>query len=414
VDGLIPTHRTALAVLFCASVRLSVCASLSAQNAESAQRLTRELVPQVERAVGLKFKRQPVVAVRSRDQLRAYLERKVRNEYPPAELRAEARAYRAFRLVADSVDLLKMQLDLLQEQVAGFYDPDSTTLFVIAGGDPVTLRAVISHELVHALQDQYTNLNAILHARRQSDRQAAGQAVMEGQATVAGMLAITNVTAAQLAERWDTFRGAVRDQQESFGQLASAPLILRESLLFPYMAGAEFILGFETRRSDPDEQPYNSRLPISTEQILHASRYTAGERPVRVTLPRPGAGDTLVYDDDMGEFGIRVALQSWGVTEPDAVAAAAGWNGDRYAILGSRAGTALVWVVAWDTPADAADFERALRRSWERTAQGRADARTRRWQVETLDVSGVKVVRLVDAPTAWTGWARLSAPRIAR
>jgi hypothetical protein len=394
-------------------VRLCVCASLFAQQTEAAQRITRDIIPQVERAVGLKFKRPPVVAVRSRDQLRLYLERKVRHEYPPAELRAEARAYRAFRLVADTVDLLKMQLDLLQEQVAGFYDPDSTTLFVIAGGDPMTLRAVISHELVHALQDQYTNLNAIRHARRQSDRQTAGQAVMEGQATVAGMLALTSLTAAQLAERWDQVRSGVRDQQESFGQLAAAPLILRESLLFPYIAGAEFILGFETRRTDPDAQPFNARLPVSTEQILHASRYTAGERPVRVSLA-PSPGDTLVYDDDFGEFGARVALRSWGVSEPEAIAAAAGWNGDRYVILGTRAGTALVWATAWDTPQDAVDFERTLRRGWARTAQGRADAAARRWQVDTLGLAGVNVVRLVDAPAAWTGWARLPAPRISR
>jgi len=405
--------RLARAFLLCASVRLCVGASLLAQQTEAAQRITRDLIPQVERAVGLTFKRPPVVAVRSRDQLHMYLERKVRRDYPPAEQRAEERAYRAFRLVADSVNLLRLQLDLLQEQVAGYYDPDSTTLFVIAGGDPMMLRAVISHELVHALQDQYTNLNAILRTRRQSDRQTAGQAVMEGQATVAGMLAITNLTAPQLAERWEQVRNSVRDQQEAFGQLNSAPLILRESLLFPYLAGAEFILGFETRRTDPDAQPYNERLPISTEQILHASRYTARERPVRVAIT-PGPGDTLVFDDDFGEFGTRIALRSWGVDEPDAVAAAAGWNGDRYAILGSRSGTALVWAVAWDTPQDAVDFERALRRAWERTAEGRPEARTRRWLVQTLDVAGVKVVRLVDAPAAWAGWSRLPAPRVIR
>ncbi len=39
--------------------------------------MAREIVPAVERAVGLAFKRPPVVAVRSREQVRTYLNRKM-------------------------------------------------------------------------------------------------------------------------------------------------------------------------------------------------------------------------------------------------------------------------------------------------------------------------------------------------
>ena len=120
-------------------------------------------------------------------------------------------------------------------------------------------------------------------------------------------------------------------------------------------------------------------------------------------------GDTLVYDDDFGEFDMRTALESWGTGEADAVVAASGWNGDRFEVLGGRSGTALVWVIAWDTPGDAGEFERALRADWQRrsgAAEGpyTANGSQRRWPVERLTLRGVPAVRLTDAPAAWSGW----------
>ena len=385
---------------------------LAAQNDEGVQRITRELAPQVERVVGLRFRRPPAVAVRSREQLRRYLERKVRADYPPAELRGQERAYKAFALIPDTADLLQLQLDVLQEQVAGFYDPDSTTLFVISGGDPLVLRTVVAHELVHALQDQYTRLNAILKLRRQNDRQMAAQAVMEGQATVSGLLALSpGATVTQLAQGWEQARRAIRDQQESFEQLSRLPLILRESLLFPYVDGADFMIAFEGRRATPEEQPYGDRLPASTEQVLHPSRYTAHELPARLTFPPPARGDTLIYDDDFGEFETRVALRTWSIGEADALVAASGWNGDRYEVLGAPSGTVVLWASAWDTAPDAAEFARALRAGWTR---GPGRAAGRRWRVDETTSGGVSLVRLVDAPNAWAGWARVPEVRVER
>jgi hypothetical protein len=378
---------------------------------DGVQRMAREIAPAVERAVGLTFRRTPVVALRSRDQVRLYLNHKIDQELPPAELAASARAYRAFGLLSDTTDLRRLMLDLYSEQVAGFYDPDSSVLYVVRGAEPLMVRAVLAHELVHALQDQYTRLNTILKLRRQNDRQEAGQAMAEGQATVAGIKALfPGADLGDIGGLQRQAREGMRAQQEGMPVFANAPLIVREDLLFPYLSGAEFIQGFDARRSSPSEEPYGERMPISTEQILHPAKYTARERPARIRLAAL-TGDTVVYEDDFGEFDVGVALQSWGVGEAEALAAASGWNGDRFAVLGTRTGTALVWVTAWDTAGDAAEFERALRAGWQRrTGSGEgpytAKSARRRWRVERLTLSGVPVIRLVDAPAAWSGWPR--------
>jgi hypothetical protein len=392
---------------------LGVVTSLRAQTDDGAQRIANSLVPGVERAVGLKFKHPPAIAVRSREQVRDYLMHKIAQEYPPAELLATKRTYQAFRLIPDTLDLGKLIVNLYGEQVAGFFDPDSARLFVVRGSDPQMMRVVMAHELVHALQDQYTHLNTILHLRRQNDRQTAGQSVMEGQAMVGSLTALApGGQIPDFSQMWGVIRENLRTQQSSMPVFAAAPKVLQEGMLFPYISGGEFIQNFEQNRANPDDLPFNDRLPVSTEQILHYSRYAAGEKPVRVTIAA-SPGDTLVYDDDFGEFGARVALESWGVSEGRSLAAASGWNGDRYVVLGTRAGTALIWAVAWDSPADAAEFESALRSGWARSAEGR-DVAARRSVIETLDVGGVKVVRLVDAPSAWAGWRRLPVVRVAR
>ena len=415
--------RRVAAALACAAVAagaVALCAGArsGARRAQDdgAQRMAREIAPQIERAVGLSFRRPPVVALRSRDQVREYVSRKMAEELPPAELAGVQRAYRAFGLVADTSDLRRLMLDLYGEQVAGYYDPDSSVLYVVRGADPMMVRMILAHELVHALQDQYTPLNAILKLRRQNDRQMAGQAVAEGQATLASLQAMApGVELGDMSGMWRQVREGIRAQQEAMPVFAGAPRIIQEGLLFPYLAGADFVRSFNERRTSADEQPYGPRMPVTTEQVLHPAKYSARERSVRLRIAPP-AGDTLVYDDDFGEFETRVALETWGAGEAEALAAASGWNGDRYALLGSPAGTALVWVVAWDGASDAAEFEAALRAGWQRRTgapQGRYGRRgaERRWQVERLAVAGAVAVRLMDAPAAWAGWQTPPAVR---
>ncbi|MBI1722387.1 MAG: hypothetical protein HYR48_00590 [Gemmatimonadetes bacterium] len=406
-----PLHVASLLALLLVALA-GVTIPVRAQDTDAVQRIARDVIPEVERAVGLTFRRPPVVVSRSRDQVRGYLSRKIAQEMPPPEMRGVERAYRAFGLISGEADLRRLMLDLYSEQVAGFYDPDSATLFVVRGADPAMVRLILAHELVHALQDQYMSLNAILKLRRQNDRQMAGQAVAEGQATLASILALTpGADLPSLEGMWDGVREGIRSQQEAMPVFAAAPRIIQEGLLFPYLYGAEFMRTFGERRARTDEQPYGNRLPVSTEQVLHPSRYTAREAPVRLSFPPLLPGDTLVYDDDFGEFETRVALETWGVAEADAIAAASGWNGDRYEVLGTPAGTAVVWATAWDTTQDAADFARTLRSGW---ARGPGRVASRRWRADALTVGGVSVVRLIDAPNGWAGWARVPDVRVRR
>ncbi|HVD34081.1 MAG TPA: hypothetical protein VNC19_10940, partial [Gemmatimonadales bacterium] len=113
---------------------------------DALRRLVDSLRTPVERVTGLHFKSSPRSALRSREQVRDYLIRKLDEELPPPRLHGLQTAYRLFGLLPDTLQLRSLLLELYTEQVAGYYDPDSATLFGVVGADPMQLRLVLAHE----------------------------------------------------------------------------------------------------------------------------------------------------------------------------------------------------------------------------------------------------------------------------
>ena len=368
--------------------------------------MVHRMMPAVAQTTGLKFKREPLVLRRSREQVRDYLIHKFDEDLPPAELAGLQSALRLFGLIPDSLELRPTMIDVLTEQVAGYYDPDSNALYIPADIEPFQLRIVVSHELVHALQDQYVPLDSIITQRHANDRRSAAQAILEGQATVAQIPVLMpeqNPDTFPLGWFWRQ-RTAMAAQQSQMKQFAHAPLWMREGLIFPYLGGADFIVWFRHKyfgRSVLDS------MPRSTEQILHPERYGLRDEPTEVTFR--GNGDTVQWEDNLGEYETRLLFQQLLGNEAEATTLATGWDGDRYEVLGPNSDV-LVWYSVWDDAAAAARFTAGLQRAW---AKRRAGVQTgRRADVKQLTVDGRPVVRLVDAPADWKGWTAIPTVKL--
>ena len=113
-----------------------------ASSQEALAALVDSLRAPVERAAGLTFKSPPSSAMRSREQVSAYLVAKLDEELPPERMRGIETAYRMFGLLPDTLQLRALLLDLYTEQVAGYYDPDSAMLFGVEATDPGVYLAV--------------------------------------------------------------------------------------------------------------------------------------------------------------------------------------------------------------------------------------------------------------------------------
>jgi hypothetical protein len=391
-----------------ALVTLVACTEKKSEGSGPYARQVSETVPKIEAAVGLKFKTPPRVEVRSKDQVRAFVTQQFRDPQSLREFTGIEAAYKRLGMLPDTLDLKKFLVDLLAEQIVGYYDPKTKVLYIVTGSPSEAVSITITHELVHALQDQYISLDSAQRIEVQNDRQSAAQAVFEGQAVyeqISAMLGGNNV-AVNLPGGWDRVRDMIRDNQSSMPVFAAAPIVIQETLIFPYLSGAEFVRNFKDRSGG---KVLYADMPLSTEQVLHPSAYF-GKRdaPTDITLP-PLTGVSGTYQNTLGEFETRLFLFQHLQDQNEAVRGATGWDGDRYELFKAGSGEGIVWVTVWDSPTDATEFfdleSQAVEKRYKVKTTSPLGATTRAYsgagrtvEVTTTEVSGRPVVVYVDVP----------------
>lgn len=319
--------------------------------------LAGELLPGLAARSGMALGEPVRIERRSRAELETYLRAKLDDELPPDRLRNLARGYELLGLVPEGTDLRSVLLDVYREQVAGFYDPDSTALFVMDDQPAEALEPVLLHELVHAVQDQTVSLEELTDPSLGNDRRTAAQAAIEGHATLVmleymmGRAGDDDIDLSTVPAMADQLRPALEAARDQYPALAAAPRVLQEGLLFPYLHGAGYVLA-AWRESDDRGAALQEHLPLSTEQVMNPVR-ALGEpvdTPLEVTIS--AADGEIALAETLGMAELEILLEER-VGSPDA---AAGWGGDRWVLTRSREGEAegLAYAVAFDD-ADARD-----------------------------------------------------------
>ena len=348
------------------------------------------LLPAIAEVSGMEIRREVRFAMQSRGAARAFIETQLEEELGPEELDGMERAYKVFGLLPDTLDLRAMLLDLYTEQVVGYYDPATDRLYVLDEATPETAGPVVAHELVHALQDQHADLDSLVAKERGNDRQMAAQAAAEGQATLvmvalqAAQMSGQPVDLGALPDLTRLLAPALEAENQQFPVFRRAPRIVKETLLFPYMAGAGFVQAlFRAHGDDPPPVPFGELLPQSTEQVMAPEARFLAERdaPTEIELGDAGGGWSVVYSNGLGQLEVSILMtEHLGIEQADA---ARGWDGDRYALLrGPDGQEALVWYSVWDDDASADRFaadvlRTGIARSVERTGyDGRPVVRT--------------------------------------
>ncbi len=367
-----------------------------------------EAVPMIERAVGLKFKSPPKLETRSKAQVREFIAKQFTDPRAMRDLAGEERAYKRLGLIPDTLKLQPFIMSLLEEQIVGYYDPGTKVLYIVEGSAKDAVGVTVPHELVHALQDQYVSLDSIQKIEGANDRRAAAQAVFEGQAVyeqISVMLGGANV-AINLPGGWDRVRELIRDSQASMPIFAGAPMVIQETLIFPYLSGAEFVRNYKERK--PGTSLYND-MPLSTEQILHpASFFGTRDAPTTVNLGTL-VNAMEVYQNTLGEFETRLFLFEHLKDQNEAVRGATGWDGDRYVVVNTPQGEGVLFFTVWDSSVDAGEFYdiagQGIEKRFNTKGVTSADKLSRSYsasgrslKLTTTEVGGRPVVIYVDLP----------------
>jgi hypothetical protein len=335
------------------------------QSQEAFLKAADQVLAQMSHLIDLPIARPLKKTLRSKAQIRAYLVEEDKEDKHPAKRYADKKALEAFGLIPQGFDLDGFMLNLLTEQIAGYYDPKAGE-FYIADWIPLSdQRMVMAHELTHALQDQHFHIDTWLKAAKPNDdAQAARQAVLEGSAVVAMLDYEMRGLGANIRDLPDIgpLTQTMLGDASSSPDFAKAPPYIRDSLLFPYLSGAVFTQRLlKAGNGWPDFYKVFSRPPVSTQQVMQPSLYLADKAPPPVTFPNLGhlLGKhwKLLDENIVGEFGLQEILKQF-LDAAQAKKLTPDWWGDRYAILENKKSKSslLVFRLRLDSASHAAEF----------------------------------------------------------
>jgi hypothetical protein len=357
----------ALAALACAAAAAGAGAS-SAQRARPAvvnpktaavRQATAEVLRETSEIRKLPVLRQVRSGAQSRSEIEQMLVRNLNESATPEEMWASETTLKKLGLVPADFQLRPFIIKLLTEQVAGYYNPKTQEFYLADWIDLDGQKPVMAHELTHALQDQHFNLRRFEDwPKHDSDAELAAHALVEGDASYLMMQYVMRNPARQLA----FLKAMVAGGGASSEQIESAPRALRETLLFPYLQGTTFATQVYKRGGWEAVSAAYKNLPKSTEQVLHAEKYEAGEAPQKVTVrdvsASLGKGWRMADHDVEGEWGFYLLLEEFLKSAEASKKASAGWGGDRYALFVGRNKSDVVVAhkTVWDTEEDAREF----------------------------------------------------------
>ncbi len=326
----------------------------------------------------------------TRAEVQKYLVAKMNNDKDARKMEREEIVLKKFGLIDPDFHLRPFLVKLLDEQIAAYYDSKTKTVNLLDWIGPDQQKPVLAHELTHALQDQDVNLDKwespdsdnISRTFKQDQRHVATdeddtarEAVIEGQAM-----------AVFVDYSLKPFGRSLRDSPQLLDMLieqmtgenssrdpvlARAPLLLQESLLFPYKYGLKFEGDLVADAKDPSA-PFAgvlARPPASSFEIMNPREY---ERHVKVpVLAMPDIHpivdpDYNPYDIGvMGELDVKILSELFG--GPEAVKEfMPAWDGGIYYAAqrkdapdkNSTSSVALFYLSQWTSNDVAVDFSK--------------------------------------------------------
>jgi hypothetical protein len=318
-------------------------------------------------------------------------------------------------MLPEGTDLASLAVAFTAATAGATYSPLDRQVLLLASHEKRGTRpdqSLLTHEFVHALQDQHFDLLRTLVARPYNfDRTEATFALVEGDAmNVERRLELGEKEWAKL-----TLDSIARQQDERFAPYRARigwlfPPLLTETFIFRYRDGLRFVETMRRARPSINVDDLFRRPPASSEQVLHPEKYLAREEPIDVTIDVEALIDEgweLQASTPLGEIGVRGLLMA-GVSDREAEKASSGWGGDRAFVL-QRKGTPpiFIWKTVWDGNDDAREFFAAHSQlqagSGAKTRNGSYDNNEESWRegsIQTLvklDGNSVLILRGPEA-----------------
>jgi hypothetical protein len=279
------------------------------------------------------------------------------------DLKSLSRLAVAGGMLPEGTDLASLAASFTAATAGATYSPLDKQIIIVSDDSKAGTfhdLGLLTHEYVHALQDQHFDLLKMMTARPFSfDREEATFALVEGDA-------MSVERRVEQGDPWQrrTLDDITREEDARFAPYRNGigslfPPLLTETFIFRYRDGLRFVEALRRAKPAVSVDDIFRRPPQSSEQVLHPEKYLTNELPRDVELNDEGfadAGWRLTATTPLGEVGVRGLLMA-GVPVEEAKRAAAGWGGDRTFLFEQDGHAPLfVWKTVWDTTRDAQEF----------------------------------------------------------
>lgn len=338
-----------------------------------------EILQQLSEITGFKIRKPVPQDSMTRDQLKAYFNKRLAETVSPEELRLEELVLKRFGLVPESFDLKQSTLDLMTEQAAAFYDYRRGRMVILDGQSGFMQNIALIHELAHALADQHFDLDKYIRKNSAGDDALlARQAVMEGQATWLMSEIMVRRAGQSLRDSPAMVRMMSRMAGEGSGIFPvfdQSPLYLKESLLFPYAQGMLFQQAIVEKLGGAAFLEVFRKPPLTSQEILQPERYlerSASQTVQPYVKPAPPPDPKrwkLLTSGALGEFDHRILLRQY---DPGRESAAARWTASNYEVQESKKDKSILLSYAsrWESPEAAREifeaYKTVLQGKWTR------------------------------------------------
>jgi hypothetical protein len=284
--------------------------------------LVDELIKFSSQETGLPVKSTVKRKITSRAEVESYLKEKFNEDEGAKRMQRDEIVLKKFGLLDRDFELKPFLLALLTEQVEAYYDSKTKTVNMLDWVSIDEQKAVLAHELTHALQDQHVDLDkwndqtpddVSLDAAGDADHLAkdeldtARDAVVEGQATAVMMDYILKPMGKSLVKDPEVMDFIKQQMKSTVNSpvLARAPLLLSESLLFPYLEGISFEQDVWMDQGQAAAFPGTlDRPPTSSWEIMNPRKYEQKSTPAIPLLPNiHPLLDKLYKPYDIGQVG---------------------------------------------------------------------------------------------------------------
>jgi hypothetical protein len=308
----------------------------------------------VERERGLTFKNPVDVHLAGEGEFQSRLLKDFDKERPG--LVEEQEVLRAVGLVDPGADVVADYRSLLEIGVVGFYDPESKQLVVRGTDTTPYVREVLAHELTHALDDQWFDLNRPQYDNADDDTGFGFLGLTEGNARRIEDAYVSSLSSSEQAQAFVEQEDLVSQHPEVF----QLPAILLTLLQAPYDDGPQFVdavlaAGGQAALDNAFRTP-----PVSSEQILDPKKYVAGDVPIEVATPAADAPSPS-NDGVIGELLLREMLFDSLPSSAAVDRAVSGWGGDHYVTWTDASGASCLRdAFVGDTPADTSEMVDAI------------------------------------------------------